>query len=161
MSCRCRIVWLMREMHDAAVRTGNPGPIGPLAQENSMETKAWHHRQSDRGNVRSGPIGPLCVILARSRGTAARQSRSDRSSRSTSPGKRYGNKDLAPPPLRHPGVRFMKNKAPLRHFRQTVPAAPHLSSPQHRAQHIADPDRAVAAMPGNRGARCNLLCRFG
>jgi len=59
--------------HPGAVEApppGNPGPIGPvgpLRQENAMETKTWHHRQSDRGNVRSGPIGPIRVILRSAR----------------------------------------------------------------------------------------------
>jgi hypothetical protein len=64
----CERCAMLRSGHTASA--GNPGPIGPigpLCQENSMETKAWHHRQQDPGAVLSGPIVPLCAILAPAR----------------------------------------------------------------------------------------------
>jgi len=150
-------------MHDAAVRTLHPAVI-PVLSVQSVQSVQFARKTlwkqglgttANRTGALSSPVQSVHFAPSgRSRGTTARQSRSDRSSRSTSPGKRYGNKDLAPPAIgpgrcplrsdrsdsRHSEVRSMK-ETQRRPAISVTPVADALSPPVtlvtfvgHRAQ---------------------------
>jgi hypothetical protein len=152
------MTWHHRKSDRGAVLSGPIGPLcviraqsrhrRPAIPVRSVQSvhfarktlwKQWLGTTANRTRALSSPVQSVHFApSARSRGAAARQSRSDRSSRSTSPGKRYGNKDLAPPQigpgrcplwsnrcsLRQPGVRSDEGTKRARQSRSPSSAGP-------------------------------------